>query len=81
MPDPMTPTGWICPRCNRVNSPAVRYCKCPAIRLPLITEPEPQQPAIAPSRPSRTCDPIPEPPRVYCGGQDVERYNTRPPAA
>lgn len=25
-----TDKGWICPRCDRVNSPNLRYCDCPS---------------------------------------------------
>ena len=72
------PTGWLCPRCNKVNSPAVTCCQCG------------QRTAATP----RVADPLRglPPKTIRIGGQepeinrfravaDVERYSTRPPAA
>jgi hypothetical protein len=77
-------TGWLCPRCNQVNSPAATSCQC-GQRTPDASPwnpPEPSQPTILPVQSTRTTGkPWPNLPRVYCGDQDVERYSTRPPAA
>ncbi len=66
-------TGWICPRCNRVNSPGLRYCDCGSHDpTPLVTDPLPG------TTPARLPEPLPhERPQVWCAGQDLEHYSTR----
>jgi len=77
---PQYPTGWLCPRCNTVNSPAVTCCQC-GQRTFQPPPPSPWHPDILPVQPTRTNGEPPPGHYVYCGGQDVERYSTRPPAA
>jgi hypothetical protein len=33
-------TGWICPRCERVNAPTVRRCPCQKVETPRPRGPE-----------------------------------------
>lgn len=69
-------TGWICPRCDRVNSPTKQTCDCDVVRHPTPALPgtTPWQPAEAPV----VRDPLPnERPQVWCAGQNLEHYSTR----
>jgi len=73
-------TGWLCPRCHQINAPTVSCCQCGQRTFP-PPPPEPWQPTILPVQPTRTGEPPPDFRQTYSGGQDVERYSTRPPAA
>lgn len=30
-------TGWICPRCQKVNAPSVQQCSCPPLMQGAVT--------------------------------------------
>lgn len=62
------PTGWICPRCQRVNAPTVLCCQCGQRESQF--ELSPPQPPCAP----------PDPGRFICGPGDLDRYSTGNPS-
>jgi hypothetical protein len=68
-------TGWLCPRCNRVNAPTVLCCQC-GERDPPKPPPGDQRHA---SLPHVDCGNAWEPRRLSTGSQDLEHYTTRPP--
>lgn len=75
------PTGWLCPRCSRMNAPTVQQCSCGEPVMPRWSEPEP---AVKfdrfPGTPIRSSGRGPGVTR-FRADADVERYSTRPPAA
>lgn len=59
-----TPSGWICPRCQRVNAPTVRQCQCGQREEPFELGPTDER----------------RPPSRFIGGaQDLDRYSTAMP--